>query len=57
MFDVFQHYKPVLNELRDTLVLVNLADKYDCLPTVSCAVRLHLIKCGGNTSELYQNIA
>jgi hypothetical protein len=57
MFDVFQHRKPVLNEFRDTLALVNLADKYDCLPAVSRAVRLHLIECGGNTSELYRNIA
>ncbi|KAF7502467.1 hypothetical protein GJ744_005682 [Endocarpon pusillum] len=57
MLAAIQHYKPVLNGLADTLALVNLADKYVCLPAVSRAVRLHLIECGGNTSDLYRNIA
>ena len=57
MFGAFQHHKPVLNGLADTLALVNLADKYVCLPAVSRAVRLHLIECGGNTSDLYRHIA
>lgn len=57
MFGIFRHCKPVLKELADTLALVNLADKYDCLPVVSRAVRLHLIENGGNTFDLYRDIA
>jgi hypothetical protein len=57
MLGIFQHCKPVLNGLADILTLVDLADKYAGLPAVSRAVRLHLIECGGNTSDLYRNIA
>ena len=57
MFGVFRHCKPVLKELADTLALINLADKYDCLPVVSRAVRLDLMECDGGPSYLYRNIA
>jgi hypothetical protein len=57
MLGIFQHFKPALNGLADILTLVDLADKYAGLPAVSRAVRLNLIECGGNTSDLYRNIA
>jgi hypothetical protein len=57
LFDIFRHRTPVLHELRDISALVRLADKYDSLPSVSRAVRLHLMEYYGNTSELYRRIA
>jgi hypothetical protein len=54
---VFRHRKPVLQDLRDILALIGLADKYDSLPIVSRAIRLHLMEFGGNPSEVYRQIA
>ncbi|RDL40479.1 uncharacterized protein BP5553_00458 [Venustampulla echinocandica] len=57
LFDIFQHRSPSIAGLDDIIILIKLADKYDSLPTVSRAVRLHLMEAGGQPSSLYRDIA
>ncbi|KZF20466.1 hypothetical protein L228DRAFT_270535 [Xylona heveae TC161] len=57
MIGIFQHVKPILEGVEDTLQLVKLADKYDCLPVISRAVRLALLESDGNASQLYRDIS
>jgi hypothetical protein len=57
LFGVFKHQAPQLASLGDVQALVDLADKYDSLPVVSQAVRLHLMESRGKPAELYLQIA
>jgi hypothetical protein len=57
LFNIFKHQCPHLASLSDVKTLVDLADKYDSLPVVSRAVRLHFMESRGKPAELYLQIA
>lgn len=57
LFNIFKHQCPQLASLSDVKTLVDLADKYDSLPVVSRAVRLHFMESKGKPAELYLQIA
>lgn len=57
LFGIFEHRRPSISDLDDIIRLIKLADKYDSLPPISRAVRLHLIEADGQPLSLYQDIA